>query len=382
MIAVALIVASGRGHRFGDPRPKQYLPLAGRSVLRRTLETFASHPRIGGVRAVIHEDDRTLYDAAARGLDLLSPVTGGASRQESVRNGLESLADVPPDLVLIHDAVRPLASPALIDRVFDALRDHAAVLPAVPVADSLKRVERQRIADSVPRDALVRAQTPQGFAYPAILAAHREAIGRAATDDTAVASLAGMPVAVVRGEEDNVKITAPSDLALAERILSERMITCTGFGYDVHKLATGDGLVLLGVPVPASFCLIGHSDADVGLHALTDAILGTLGAGDIGIHFPPSDPQWAGADSSLFLIHARDLVREAGGRIDHVDITLVCEEPKIGPHRERMVQRVAELLELPPARVSVKATTTEGLGFAGRREGIGAQAVATVSLPG
>jgi 2-C-methyl-D-erythritol 4-phosphate cytidylyltransferase/2-C-methyl-D-erythritol 2,4-cyclodiphosphate synthase len=255
------------------------------------------------------------------------------------------------------------------------------VLPALPVTDTLKHVGADGVLGTVERQGLYRAQTPQGFVYEWILAAHRAAAGAELTDDTAVAEALGLTVAVVAGDEANLKITDPADLARAERLLGGALQPRTGLGFDVHRLAPGDGLVLLGVRLPEPLRLIGHSDADVGLHAITDALLGTLGAGDIGSHFPPSDPRWAGADSALFLGHARQLIDAAGGRIEHVDVTLICERPKIGPHRPAMVARLAELLALPPARVSIKATTTERLGFIGRGEGIAAQAVATVSLP-
>jgi 2-C-methyl-D-erythritol 4-phosphate cytidylyltransferase / 2-C-methyl-D-erythritol 2,4-cyclodiphosphate synthase len=379
---VALIVASGRGLRFGSERPKQYQPLAGRPVLRHCLERFRAHPGIAAVRAVIHPNDRALYADAAAGLDLLEPALGGAARQDSVRLGLESLSAAPPDLVLIHDGVRPLVERPLIDRVIDGLADHAAVLPALPVTDTLKRVEGGLVQGTVERAGLCRAQTPQGFVYERILAAHRAAAGAALTDDTGVAEAAGLAVAIVEGAESNLKITDAADLARAERLIGAGLRPRTGLGFDVHRLAPGDGLMLMGVRLPAPFRLVGHSDADVGLHAITDALLGTLGAGDIGSHFPPTDPRWAGADSALFLRHARDLVMEAGGQIEHVDATLICERPKISPHRAAMVARLAELLALTPGQVSIKATTTEGLGFTGRGEGIAAQAVATVALPG
>ncbi len=293
---VALIVASGRGQRFGAERPKQWQPLAGQAVLRHCLERFCGHPRVGAVRAVIHPDDRGFYEVAARGLDLLAPAEGGPTRQDSVRLGLESLAGAPPDLVLIHDGVRPLIDPALIDRVLDGLAQHLAVLPALPVTDTLKRVAAGRVLGTVERAGLYRAQTPQGFAYEDILAAHRMAAGAALTDDVAVAEAAGLPVALVGGDEANLKITEPADLKRAELLLGGRLQPRTGLGFDVHRLGPGDGLVLMGVRLPGPLRLIGHSDADVGLHAVTDALLGTLGAGDIGSHFPPSDLRWAGAE--------------------------------------------------------------------------------------
>jgi len=378
---IALIVACGRGQRFGGGLPKQYCRLAGRPLLRHGLDAFARHPRIGAVRAVIHPDDRGLYDETAEGLDLLDPVCGGMTRQESVRLGLESLEGNPPENVLIHDGVRPLIDGALIDRVLDALADRPAALPVVPETDTLKRVRDDRVEATLDRSGLFRAQTPQGFRYAEILAAHRRHPDDAMTDDAALAEASGLTVAAVAGDERNIKVTTPSDLERAEGILAGALRPRTGLGFDVHRLVPGDGVRLLGVEVPCPLRLVGHSDADVGLHAATDALLGALCAGDIGTHFPPSEARWAGADSAIFLDHARDLVTQAGGRIDHVDVTLICERPRIGPQRAAMVASLAGLLGIPAARVSVKATTTEGLGFTGRGEGIAAQAVATVSLP-
>jgi 2-C-methyl-D-erythritol 4-phosphate cytidylyltransferase/2-C-methyl-D-erythritol 2,4-cyclodiphosphate synthase len=377
---LALVVASGRGERFGGDRPKQYLPLAGKPLLRHALERLCRHPDIDAVRAVIHPDDAALYEAAADGLDLLDPVVGGPTRQDSVRLGLESMLRGPPELVLIHDGARPLLSPKVVDRVLEALRTSLAALPALPVTDTLKRGAGGSVAGTVERADLYRAQTPQGFVYERILQAHRRFAGATMTDDAALAEADGLTVALVPGDEDNVKITEPADLVRAERLLAAAGRPCTGLGFDVHRLAPGDGVVLLGVRIPCPLRLLGHSDADVGLHALTDALLGTIGAGDIGSHFPPSEARWAGADSAIFLTHARDLVIAAGGRIGHVDVTLICEQPRIGPHRAAMTARVAGLLGMPPDRVSVKATTTEHLGFIGRGEGIAAQAVATVRL--
>jgi 2-C-methyl-D-erythritol 4-phosphate cytidylyltransferase/2-C-methyl-D-erythritol 2,4-cyclodiphosphate synthase len=333
------------------------------------------------VRTVIHPDDTARYAEAAGNLKVLEPVLGGATRQESVRLGLESLAGDPPELVLIHDGVRPLLDGAVIDRVLDGLRAHAAVLPALPVIDTLKRGAEGTVTGTIDRTGLFRAQTPQGFAYDRILEAHRRFAGAALTDDAALAEAHGLCIALVPGEEDNIKITEPADLARAERLLGASWRWCTGLGFDVHRLAPGEGVVLLGVRVACPLRLLGHSDADVGLHALTDALLGAVGAGDIGSHFPPSEARWAGADSALFLTHARDLVAATGGRIEHVDVTLICEQPRIGPYRAAMVALVAGLLRLSADRVSVKATTTEQLGFTGRGEGIAAQAVASVRLP-
>lgn len=381
---IALIVAGGSGQRFGAERPKQYLDLAGKPVLRRTVEAFLSHPQVTGVRVVIDPAWRDAYDAAVSGLGLPDPVAGGASRQESVRNGLEALAaDGAPDLVLIHDAARPLIDEATIGAVIAALDDQPGAIAAVPVADTLKRGNDGTIGTTVDREGLWRAQTPQGFRFPAILQAHRTAAGLSLTDDAAVAERAGLAVALVPSKEDNFKVTTPDDLTRASRaIMSSLWDVRTGSGFDVHRFTDGDFVTLCGLRVPHSHGLEGHSDADVGLHALTDAILGALAAGDIGSHFPPTDPRWRGADSAKFLRHAADLVAERGGVIAHADVTIICERPKVGPHRAAMADRIAEILSIEVGRVSVKATTTEQLGFTGRREGIAAQAVATVRLPG
>jgi 2-C-methyl-D-erythritol 4-phosphate cytidylyltransferase/2-C-methyl-D-erythritol 2,4-cyclodiphosphate synthase len=379
---IALVVAAGRGFRLGGPMPKQYLPLGGAAVLRYSVKTLLAHPAVEGVRVVIHPDDRPLYDAAVAGLDLLPPVHGGAQRQDSVRNGLASLADAAPDLVLIHDGARPFVDNATVSRVIAALQDFPAAIAALPIRDTVKRGEDARIVDTVERSGLWRAQTPQGFRYPEIMAAHRAASGAELSDDAAVAERAGLDVALVDGSEENFKVTTTDDLLRAERHLAmQRGDIRIGQGFDVHAFGPGDHVWLCGLKVPHAQGLVGHSDADVGLHALTDALLGALGAGDIGMHFPPSDPTWRGAPSHRFLRHAADLVAAAGGSIAHCDVTLICERPKIGPHREVMVARIAEILAIEQRRVSVKATTTEQLGFTGRGEGIAAQAIATIRLP-
>jgi 2-C-methyl-D-erythritol 4-phosphate cytidylyltransferase / 2-C-methyl-D-erythritol 2,4-cyclodiphosphate synthase len=377
---IALIVAAGRGSRFGAAAPKQYVDLAGKPVLRYCLETFARHPGVKAVRVVIHDDDRPLYEAAVAGLALLEPVTGGTTRQESVRRGLESLRELAPANVLIHDAARPLVDAALIDRMLAALGKAPGAIPALPLADTLKRAAEGHVGETLDRRNLWRAQTPQAFRYRDIMAAHDRAAGRALTDDAAVAEAAGLAVAVIEGAEENFKVTTEADLRRARQMLSPTLDIRTGSGFDVHRFGPGDKIMLCGVAVPHDHGLIGHSDADVGLHALTDAILGAIAAGDIGQHFPPSDPRWRGADSAQFLAHAGSLVAARGGRILSADITIICERPKVGPHRAAMVARVAAILGLDPARVSVKATTTEGLGFTGRGEGIAAQAIATVGL--
>jgi 2-C-methyl-D-erythritol 4-phosphate cytidylyltransferase/2-C-methyl-D-erythritol 2,4-cyclodiphosphate synthase len=379
----ALIVAGGSGGRFGGDLPKQYAPLAGRPLLGWTLRAFAEHPEVDAVRAVIRPRDRELYAAAAGDLGLLEPVEGGATRQASVRNGLESLAGLAPAKILIHDAARPFVSASLISRILAALAERPAAIPALPVTDTLKRARPDgtaEVAATVDRVGLWRAQTPQGFRFAAILDAHRRLAADELTDDAAVAERSGLAVALVPGEEDNMKITMADDLRRAERWLVADREVRTGFGFDVHRFAPGDRIVLCGVEIPFAASLAGHSDADVGLHALTDALLGAIAAGDIGSHFPPNDPRWQGAASEIFLRRAGELVAAAGGHIANLDVTLVCERPRIAPHRPAMVERIAAILAIDPGQVSVKATTTERLGFTGRGEGIAAQAVATVHL--
>jgi 2-C-methyl-D-erythritol 4-phosphate cytidylyltransferase / 2-C-methyl-D-erythritol 2,4-cyclodiphosphate synthase len=380
---IALVVAAGRGARLNGALPKQYLALGGKPLLRHTLERLAAHHDITGVRVVFHPADRALLDAACAGLDLLAPVAGGAARQDSVRLGLESLAAQAPDTVLIHDAARPFADDALVARVVGALAEYEGAIPALPLTDTVKRGRDGVVAETLDRSALWRAQTPQGFRFAAILAAHRAASGNELPDDAAVAERAGLRVRLVAGDEGNFKVTTADDLRRAEGIAAARLGDIrTGQGFDVHGFGPGDHVWLCGIEVPHEHALVGHSDADVGLHALTDAILGALGAGDIGTHFPPGDPRWRGAPSHRFLAHAAGLVARAGGMIANVDVTIVCERPRVGPHRAAMVARIAEILAIAPGRVSVKATTTEGLGFTGRGEGIAASAAATLRLPG
>jgi 2-C-methyl-D-erythritol 4-phosphate cytidylyltransferase/2-C-methyl-D-erythritol 2,4-cyclodiphosphate synthase len=378
---VALVLAGGSGSRFGGALPKQYLMLAGMPVLRRSLAAFASHPGVDAVRAVIRPEDRAQYDAAALGLDVLEPAIGGPTRQDSARLGLESLESLAPDRVLIHDGARPLVDAAIIARTIAALDDAPAATCALPVNDTLKRESAGAVGATVDRAGLWRAQTPQAFRYREILAAHRKLAGRELTDDAAVAEAAGLAVRLVPGSEDNLKITNADDLARAARLLASTTEIRIGQGTDVHAFGDGSGVIICGVRLAHEKSLIGHSDADVGLHAATDALLGAIGAGDIGMHFPPSDPKWRGVSSDRFLRHAAELIAAKGGEIVNLDVTIVCEAPRIGPHRAAMVARVAEILSIDPARVSVKATTTEGLGFTGRREGIAAQAVASVRLP-
>jgi len=371
-----LIVAAGKGERAGTSLPKQYETLAGQPILRRSVRAFAGYP----VQVVIGPGQETLAAAALAGLDVSAPVTGGATRQESVRLGLEALMAQAPDFVLIHDAARPLVSPRVIGAVVAALESGAeGALPMLAASDTLRRRGADGSWTPVARDNLYRAQTPQGFVYDRILKAHRDHAAQEATDDAALAELAGMTVTMVEGEEKNLKVTRKEDFALAEALLGGSDVR-TASGYDVHKFIEGDHIWLCGLKVPHSHGLEGHSDADVGLHAITDAVLGCIGEGDIGMHFPPSDARWKGAPSWKFLDHAAALVRDRGGVISHVDVTLICERPKIGPYRDAMKAKIAEILAIEPLRVSVKATTTEGLGFTGRREGIAAQAIATVRL--
>ncbi|HEY5239190.1 MAG TPA: bifunctional 2-C-methyl-D-erythritol 4-phosphate cytidylyltransferase/2-C-methyl-D-erythritol 2,4-cyclodiphosphate synthase [Rhizomicrobium sp.] len=368
-----LIVAGGRGERAGAGLPKQYRRLGGRPMLARTIAAFRG---VGPIQVVIGADDAEAFAAAAKGFDLLPPVIGGPNRQASVLAGLEALASHKPHFVLIHDAARPLVSAAVIARVTAALEAGVeAVVPALAVVDALKDKESW---NSVAREALLRVQTPQGFRFSVILAAHRAQAGRAAADDIAIAQTAGMKIVGVAGDERNMKITSAEDFSIAKNLLGRE--TRTAMGFDAHRFGPGDHVWLCGVKIAHSAGLIGHSDADAGLHALTDAILGAIGAGDIGQHFPPSDEKWRGASSDQFLKHAASLVREAGGAIVHCDVTLICEAPKITPHREAMRARIAEILGLDISHISVKATTTEGMGFTGRREGVAAQALATVEL--
>ena len=378
---VALIVAAGQGSRAGGDVPKQYRTIAGKAVLAHAQEAIAGHGAIDAVFVVVADGQQHV----ARILlgDEVQVVAGADSRRGSVRAGLEAIdAAGGADIVLIHDAARPFLPAAVVDRLLEALADSAGAIPTLPVADTLVREDGGTMADTVERAQLHRVQTPQAFRFATILAAHRawdEA--REATDDAQILRASGHDVMLVQGDERLEKLTYRQDFTRAEALLAPAYVTRVGMGYDVHRLAPGEPLWLGGVLVPHDRGLAGHSDADVALHAIVDAMLGALADGDIGSHFPPSDPQWRGAPSDRFLAYARDRVAARGGRIDHVDLTIICEAPKIGPHRDAMRARIAAILDVPIERVSVKATTTERLGFAGRREGIAAQAVATLSLP-
>ena len=373
MEIAAIIVAAGRGTRAGGDVPKQWRRLHGRRVADWTVDAFLAHPAIGRVVLVLHPDDL----GQAEGFADVLIATGGASRDASVGAGLEALAGDPPDLVLIHDVARPLVSEAVISRVIAALETAPGAAPALAVTDALWKGEDGTVAGTQDRSGLYRAQTPQGFRYAAILDAHRRHPGGAA-DDVEVARAAGLAVAIVEGDERNMKITGPGDFARAEEAMRDGMDIRVGQGYDVHAFETGEACVLCGVAVPHDRKLKGHSDADVGMHALTDALYGALAEGDIGQHFPPSDPQWKGAASHVFLEHAIGLAREKGYALANCDVTLICERPKIGPHAGAMRAALARIMDVDVDRVSVKATTSERLGFTGREEGIAAMAVATL----
>ena len=376
----ALIVAAGRGARFGEWPPKQYRLLRGCTVLERAVRAFLDHPLVNRVLVVIHPDHRTLYDNAVHGLALPEPVIGGATRRDSVHRGLEALASDPPSCVLVHDAARPLVDAETIVRTVVALDGSPCAIAATPARDTLKRVAGGTIVRTIPRDSLWHAQTPQAFRFSDILAAYRISNDPAPTDDAEVAERAGLEVAVVESDARNFKITVEKDLARAEAIVSMR--TRVGSGFDVHRFAaSGDHVMLCGVAVPHESGLAGHSDADAALHAIVDALLGSVAAGDIGTFFPSHDSRWAGADSALFLQRALDIVTAEQGHLTHLDVTLICQRPHIGPHRAAMRRRLAELLDLPESGVSIKATTTDGLGFTGRGEGIAAHATVTVEFP-
>jgi len=382
----AVVVAAGRGLRAGGDMPKQYRNLAGEPVIRTILRLFARHPEVAMVQPVIHPDDVVRFGAAAAGLKLMAPVSGGATRQASVRAGLEALAPLRPDLVLIHDAARPYASAALVSHAIVAVAATGAAVPVMPVADTVKSIDAGGLIEAtLDRSKLRTVQTPQVFAFAPVLDAHRRAATQGLedfTDDAALAECAGLKVAVFAGEAGNLKRPTPEDVARAERDHAAALAdTRTGSGFDVHAFAPGDHVMLGGVKIPHERGVTGHSDADVALHALTDAVLGALAEGDIGEHFPPSDPQWRGASSDRFLAFAVGRVRARGGRIAHLDLTIVCEAPRVGPHRDAMRARIAAIAGIDLDRVAVKATTSERLGFTGRGEGIAAMATATVRLP-
>ena len=389
MTVAAVVVAGGSGLRAGGEKPKQYQLIGGRPVIWWTLKAFLEHPGVSHVQAVIGEGHDEIFAESSLGLKLPPPVTGGNTRQESCRIGIECLASQKPSKVLIHDAARPFVSQDLISHVIAWLDRFPAVVPGMPVAETLKLAPGGIVSRTVERSGMWTAQTPQGFVYDQILAAHRKAKAEATanlTDDASVAETAGIAVSMIPGRLENRKLTTAEDITLADRDLNQRLFdqlpdVRTGQGIDIHPFEPGDGVTLCGVKIPYEMKLKGHSDADAAMHALTDAILGSIGEGDIGTHFPPSDPQWKGAPSRIFLEKAVALVEERGGRISNVDVTILAEQPKIAPHLSAMKEVLAPLLHVGPDRIAIKATTMERLGAIGRREGILASAIATVRLP-
>jgi len=374
MTVSALIVAAGKGERLGGGVPKQFRKLGGKAVLRWAVEPFLGHPAIRDVRVVVAPGQEDAASEALTGAEVGSLIPGGAERSDSVQAGLSGLDT---DAVLIHDAARPFCPAAVIDRLIASLEFFEGAAPVLPVGDTLARIN-DRLGEPVDRTGLARVQTPQAFRLDALRSSYERWNGQSPTDETTVVRAAGYSVAAVEGDPALDKLTTPADFRKAEEWLAGRMVSRTGMGFDVHAFA-GDGPIMLGgVEVPHGRGLAGHSDADVVLHAITDALLGAAALGDIGQHFPPSDPQWKGAASNLFLARAAELVRAQGAIIDHVDCTVIAEAPKVGPYRDEMRSRIAAILNLAEAQVSIKATTTEGLGFAGRREGIAAQAIATI----
>lgn len=389
MKIAALIVAAGKGIRAGGTLPKQYQLINGKPVLTRTVKAFSEHAQIDMIQTVIGIGHEAAFADAVRGMELLPPVLGGETRQASVFAGLKALQEHGPDIVLIHDAARPLVPGKIITRVITALDKSPCALPVLPVADTIKVVTGDEVTSTLDRSIMWAAQTPQGFRFEEILAAHRQAAvsGLSSfTDDASIAEWAGLVVKTVAGAPENRKLTLQSDIKEAERAMAAQQVRGltdirTGNGYDVHAFEPGDSVTLCGVEIPHEKKLKGHSDADVAMHTLTDAILGALSEGDIGKHFPPSDAQWKGAPSEIFLKQAMQLVENRGGMVSHCDITLVCEEPKIGPFVEAMRENLDAIMGIGVSRISVKATTSEKLGFTGRGEGIAALATATVRLP-
>ncbi|HEY1143377.1 MAG TPA: bifunctional 2-C-methyl-D-erythritol 4-phosphate cytidylyltransferase/2-C-methyl-D-erythritol 2,4-cyclodiphosphate synthase [Sphingomicrobium sp.] len=377
MTVTALIVAAGSGSRMGGELPKQYLPIGGKPVLRWAVEAMIGHPLVDQVRVVVGEGQQGLAEGALDGLDIGSPIAGGAERSDSVLNGLKAIGE---GTVLVHDAARPFCPPEVVDRLLRGLAQADGAVPVLPVADTLAQ-GAGLLEVQVDRRNLLRVQTPQAFHVEDLIYAYEDSGLKSATDESSVMLSAGLKVATVEGDPMLEKLTTPADWDRAEAIVASRFVPRTGLGFDVHAFA-GDGPIMMGgISIPHPRGLEGHSDADVVLHSLTDALLGAGGLGDIGEHFPPSDPQWKGAASDIFLAHAAQLLRNSGAIIDHVDVTIIAEEPKVGPHRSAMRERVAAILALGADQVSIKATTTERLGFTGRREGIAAQAVASIRMP-
>ncbi len=380
---IALIVAAGKGERTGFAIPKQYIKIGGSTLLRRSILAFAEHPGVDHVRVVIRKGDEAFYQESKEGIKVLTPVYGGKTRQESVRLGLESLKNMNPVKVLIHDAARPFVSAEIIENTIRALDSNSAVIPVIPFSDTVKKIAKDDVAGTIEKSSLAAAQTPQGFDYKTILAAHKKAEKLKLTDDAAVAEHSGIKVKTVRGASDNFKITTEEDLERVRKIHDSEKIICTGLGFDVHAFKTAKSknqrIKLGGVAIPYPRGLEGHSDADVVLHAIVDGILGAVGEGDIGEHFPPTDPKWRNADSLIFLRHAHKIAKDKNAKIQHIDVVVICEEPKITPHKQAMAKNISKVLEISAGMVNIKATTTEGLGFTGRKEGIAAKAIVTVA---
>ncbi|MFT8972326.1 bifunctional 2-C-methyl-D-erythritol 4-phosphate cytidylyltransferase/2-C-methyl-D-erythritol 2,4-cyclodiphosphate synthase [Zymomonas mobilis] len=375
---IALIVAAGQGKRAGEGLPKQYRQIAGKAILAHAIDNLLAHPEIDTVQVVIADGHQTLYQEAVGDRDLPQPVIGGVFRRDSVINGLKAAHDRGYKRVLIHDAARPFLPKTVIDRLLDALKSSKAAIPVLPVVDTLVNQE----VEAVDRNLFHRVQTPQAFDLETVIAAHQAWTGSdEPTDDAQVVRAFGKKIALVTGDRLLEKLTYPADFSVAEAQMTEKMISVCGSGFDVHCFEAGDHIMLGGIKIPHDHGLAGHSDADVALHALTDALLGAIADGDIGTHFPPSDPQWKGANSTQFLEYAVALAKKSGAIIDHADVTVICEAPKVGPYRPAMRKHIAQILGLPEQRVSIKATTTEKLGFTGRKEGIAAQAVTSIRLP-
>ncbi len=381
---IALILSGGSGERFGNVLPKQYLDIGTQTIIRHAAEVFYNHPKIDNIRVVIRPQDKNIYQKSFDGFDILEPVEGGKTRQESVRFGLESLVELDPDIVLIHDGARPFPSHDLLTKTIETLEYMPAVIPVLRISETLKKVDQtgSLVKETIDRDNLFRAQTPQGFKFKSILEAHRKNSKQQFTDDAAIAEKEGLEIGTVSGEVENIKITTQEDYKLLVKMHYQLNGTIhVGTGFDVHPFSEGNHLVLCGVKIPYKQSLKGHSDSDVAIHAATDAILGAIGEDDIGKHFPSEDKKWKNTPSSIFLQHALFLVNELNGRVNNLDVTIICEKPKIGPYRKQMREKLSKILALPVTSVNVKATTTEKLGFTGREEGIAAQAIATVFLP-
>jgi 2-C-methyl-D-erythritol 4-phosphate cytidylyltransferase / 2-C-methyl-D-erythritol 2,4-cyclodiphosphate synthase len=382
MKIIVIIVAAGRGTRLGGKIPKQYMKIAGKSLLRHSIDTFHNHIDVDEICVVYNKADHFLYEKSIKGLQILHSVEGGLTRQESVFNGLNAIKSINPDIALIHDAARAFVDQGTITRVINKIKATGdGVIPALPVNDTLKSIDYNIVEGTSPREKLYRAQTPQGFIFSKIYQAHENLYGKSLTDDASIFEEVGEMVRIVEGSEYNFKVTSKEDFMKAEKLFGfEEMETRVGQGFDVHKFKDGNSVTLCGIKVPHSQSLKGHSDADVALHAITDALLGAISKGDIGDHFPPTDTKWKDVPSSLFLQHARDLIEAEKGKITNIDLTILCEAPKITPYKEKMRNNVAEILNISPYRVSVKATTTERLGFTGREEGIAAMATASIKL--